>query len=478
MDTSGFVGRHHELAALDRVLKRVKAGGRAGRPGRAVLIRGRRRVGKSRLVEEFIERSGLPSLYFTASALPSTRADLDMFAQALAASDLPGAAPVDQPLGSWDTAFRLLALAVPQDSPAIVVLDEMPYLIQNDEGFEGTLQKAFDRELSRRPILLLCVGSDLAMMERLNDYDRPFHQRGTELVVPPLNPADIADLLGLPAAEAFDAYLVTGGLPLVLEEFEPGMSLFDHLEDVVTNPVSATLVSAELSLAAEFPTEAQARVVLRAIGSGERTHALISRAAGDMAPSSLSRALRLLIDKRVVEAATPLSVRPSKETRYAVADPYLRFWLAFLGPYLSEIERRRGDLVLDRIRRSWTTWRGRAIEPVVREALFRMREGGLPEGSGAVGGYWTRTNDPEIDIVAADRGPVAKRVTAVGSIKWLERKPFDARDLSRLILHRAQLPGADEDTPLLAVSRSGVATEVGTGVQVVGPDQLLTAWRG
>ncbi|MEK8144497.1 hypothetical protein NKH18_30315 [Streptomyces sp. M10(2022)] len=77
-----------------------------------------------------------------------------------------------------------------------------------------------------------------------------------------------------------------------------------------------------------------------------------------------------------------------------------------------------------------------------------------------MGGYWTRTNDPEIDIVAADRGPIAKRITAVGSIKWLENRSFDGRDLARLIVHRSQLPGADEDTPLLVVSRSGVDAAV------------------
>ncbi|MGP4112915.1 ATP-binding protein [Streptomyces sp. 4N509B] len=484
MDVSGglavavdarFIGRERELAALTRMLGRVEDGGRGGRPGRAMLIRGRRRVGKSRLVEEFIERSGLPSLYFTASAPPTAAADLAMFTEALTACDLPGVAALgEQRPATWDAALHLLALALPEDRPTVVVLDEMPYLIRNDPGFEGTLQKLFDRELSRRPVLLLCVGSDLAMMERLNDYDHPFHQRGTEMVVPPLNPADVAEMLDVPPADAFDAYLVTGGLPLVLEEYPSGAGVFDYLAEVVADPTSASLVSGERSLAAEFPAEVQARQVLAAIGTGERSRVLIGRAAGDMPVSSLSRALSLLTAKRVVEAGTPLSTRPSKETRYAVADPHLRFWLAFLGPYLPDIERGRGDLVLDRVRRSWTSWRGRAVEPVVREALFRMREGGLPDGTGAVGGYWTRSNDPEIDIVAADRGPVARRITAVGSIKWLESRPFDARDLSRLIIHRSQLPGANEDTPLIAVSRAGTTAE---GVRTVDPADLLTAWR-
>lgn len=382
-----FIGRERELAALDRMIKRPSAGGRAGRPGRAVLMRGRRRVEKSRLVEEFIERSGLPSMFFTASAQSTSESDLRLFVEAAAASDLPGAEAMrGQSPRDWDAALHLLAQALPADRPSVVVLDAMPYLIKNDPGFEGTLQRLFDRELSRRPVLLLCVGSDLAMMERLNDYDRPFHQRGTEMVVPPLSPADVADILSLPSAEAFDAYLVSGGLPLVLEEWPRAASVFDYLADVVSDPTSALIVSGERSLAAEFPADAQARLVLGAIGSGERTHTLIGRAAGGLPATSLSRSLQLLSAKRVVEAVTPLSTRPSKETRYYVADPHLRFWLAFIEPYLPEIERGRGDLTLARMRQSWTSWRGRAIEPVVREGLYRLRDGGVPDDSGAVGG--------------------------------------------------------------------------------------------
>ncbi|WP_182606773.1 ATP-binding protein [Streptomyces alkaliphilus] len=470
-----FIGRDEELGRLTRLLRRVEDGGRSGRPGTAVLMRGRRRVGKSRLVEEFIERNHVPSLFFTASAQTSPAADLDLFTEALTSCDLPGAADLGaQSPRTWDAALRLLATVLPRDRPSVVVLDEMPYLIANDPGFEGTLQKLFDREFSRLPVLLVCVGSDLAMMERLNDYDRPFHQRGTEMVIPPLNPADVAAILRLPPADALDAHLVSGGLPMVLEEWPAGVTVRDHLADALLDPTSALIVSGERSLAAEFPVEARAREVLGAIGSGERTHGTITRATGGMNATSLGRALRLLIDKRMVEAALPLSTAPSRETRYHVTDPHLRFWLAFIGPHMSEIERGRGDLTVERVRRSWTTWRGRAVEPVIREALFRMREGGLPAETGAVGGYWTRTNDPEIDIVAADRGPVARRLTAVGSIKWLENRPFDGRDLARLIVHRSRLPGADEDTPLYAVARAGVTVE---GVTALGPDDLLTAWR-
>jgi AAA+ ATPase superfamily predicted ATPase len=473
--TGGFVGRQHELAELGELLDRVRAGGRTGRPGRAVLIRGRRRVGKSRLVEEFAQRASLPHVFFTATGAPREE-ELASFAAEVAASDLPEAARFADfaTPQTWDAALTLLAGILPVDQPSMVVFDEMPYLTKEDPGFEGTLQKAFDRTLSRLPVLLVLIGSDLAMMEALNTYGRPFYQRGTEMTIPPLNPAEVATMLGTPPAEAIDAFLVTGGLPLILDEWPLGASLWQYLESAVTRPTSALIVSGERALAAEFPAEAQARTVLGAIGHGERTFTRIGRAAGGLNPGALSRSLDILTSKRLVEACLPLSTQPSKDTRYHVADPHLRFWLSFIGSAMPAIERGRGDQVLATIKRKWNSWRGRAVEPVIRQSLLRLPAGTLPEGTDAVGGYWTRSNDPEIDIVGADRAPIARKITVVGSIKWLENKPLDGHDLTRLIIHRSQLPGADDTTPLLAVSRTATTT---TGVTFLGPDDLLAAWE-
>jgi hypothetical protein len=113
-----------------------------------------------------------------------------------------------------------------------------------------------------------------------------------------------------------------------------------------------------------------------------------------------------------------------------------------------------------------------AIEPVVREALRRISDQ-LPGQPQAIGGYWTRTNDPKVDLIGADREPVAKQIAFVGSIKWRDNQPFDERDLADLVTHRSQVPGAAESTPLVAVTRSG--TRVTTPL-VLGPENLLSAW--
>ena len=436
-------------------------------------MRGRRRVGKSTLVEEFLRRAEVPQLFFTAGG-GSAEDELVELLDAVATSTLPdkGLFAEEAPT-QWNAAFRLLAEILPDDSPSVVVIDEVPYLMERIDAFEGMLQRAWDRLLSRKPVLLLLVGSDLSMMEALNSYDRPFHQRGREMVVGPLNPADLSEMLELEPAAAFDAALITGGLPLICREWPVGASMWEFLGAALENPISALLVSAERSLAAEFPPQAMGREVLRAIGTGERTFTNIARAAGGIAHSTLTRAADLLIDKRVVAAELPISLQPSRERRYRVADPYLRFWLAFLDPHMAEIERMRGDLTLARVREQWSSWRGRAVEPLIRESLVRiLPDGDLPVAP-AVGGYWTRSNDVEIDLVGADRQPVAKQLLFLGSIKWLEASPFDAHDLAALHKHRAAL--TDGPVPLVAVSRSGVSC---AGLQATyGPDELLGAWR-
>ncbi|MCZ7414626.1 hypothetical protein [Streptomyces sp. WMMC897] len=90
----------------------------------------------------------------------------------------------------------------------------MPWFTEQDAAFDGALQTAWDRLLSRRPVLLL--GSDIHMMERLTAYDRPFYGRADHLVLGPLNPAEVGCALGLSAADSIDAALVSGGLPGIL----------------------------------------------------------------------------------------------------------------------------------------------------------------------------------------------------------------------------------------------------------------------
>jgi hypothetical protein len=93
-----------------------------------------------------------------------------------------------------------------------------------------------------------------------------------------------------------------------------------------------------------------------------------------------------------------------------------------------------------------------------------------------VGGWWNRQNNPEIDLVGADREPVARAIQFLGSVKWLESQPFDGRDYGSLVRDMLAVPGAGQETSLVAVSRSGVTADLPL-VASWGPDDLLRAWQ-
>ena len=473
MSNISFIGRRDELARLGRYLDDVRSDGQ----GRLLVVRGRRQVGKSRLVTEFCAHAGVPVLFSTASRQGSARDDLDRFAADVAReSDLPGAELfIDAAPPHWEAALRMVAAGLPTQGPALVVLDEFPWLLQSDASLDGALQKVWDTVLEHRPVLFILIGSDLAVMEALSTHGRPLFGRTAELVVRPLHPADTADMLNLAPADALDAQLVTGGYPRMLFELRRSPDLGAFLAGQLSDENSVLVTTGERILAAEFPAAARAVDVLDAIGSGEDRFTTIA-AAAEMQQAVLARSLRLLVrDKRVVAMDEPVSLQPRRDPRYRLGDEYLSFWWRFVRPGVDDIARGRGDIALRRWQEGWTSYRGKTIEPLVRDALLRLarNDGQLP-ASEHVGGWWTRTRDAELDLVGVDRWPRARRIAFVGSVKWRERAAFDRRDLEALARQRASLNGA-ADAPMIAVSRSGGRVDGLTAT--LGPEDLLGAWR-
>ena len=476
---TGFVGRKSELALLQKRLTGIAASG----TGTALVIRGRRQVGKSRLAQEFCDHAGVPYLFFTATKGASPVEAITTFLAELGNSGVPrdqGLVPAE-PTASWPDAFRVLASVLP-DSPVVVVLDELPWLAEQDEIFDGALQTAWDRLLSRRHVLLLLLGSDLHMMERLTAYDRPFFGRADNLLLGPLNPAEVGGALSLRAADAIDAYLLSGGLPGILRAWPDGVPALEFAERECADPASPLFGVPEAALLAEFPAPDVTRRVIEAVGGGDRTHANIAAEAGSRAGAIPSGTLtpvlhRLVEDKHVLAIDEPLSVRATKPALYRVADTSLRFYLA-IGRAAHELSRRgRATAAETLINRRWASWRGRAVEPIIREALsLAAADLPWPEAT-AVGGWWNRAFDPKIDLIGADRGPVARKLWYAGSVKWLDH-PSGSRELAELQRAAPQVPGFDPgETALISVSRTGFTDSASTGLALCWlPEDIISAF--
>ncbi len=470
----GFVGRVRELGVLDTALRHVREVG----AGQMVIIRGRRRVGKSWLVEEFLLRRGLQNVFFTASRNP-VDGDLGRFAEALLQGTLPDEArPGGVTFANWESALVAAASGATVADPSVMVIDEFPYLGgETDDGsraIESLISAAWERRLSRMPVVLVLVGSDLAMMERLTEYGRPLYDRAARtLVVDPLTPGDIAAIAGLAPVEAFDAYAVIGGLPAFATAWQRAGDIGQFLREALSSADAPFVTSAQRILEAEFPAHLNARSILSAVGYGERTLKTIADAVG-MSPGNVAKPISTLVGaKRIVRVEEPLSAERLNAPRYSITDPYLRFWLRFIERELPAIERLHTDEVVRRIMARWPDIRGTFVEPILRDALERRLPDERLPGATYVGSYWTRKNEPQIDLVGGDSRTSPASIAFVGSIKWRERAPFDGSDIAQLAQQSALVPGISPATPLVAISRTGIDPSVRGLTLALTPDELL-----
>lgn len=472
-----FIGRGEWLGRLHDEAARVVASG----GGRMIALRGRRQTGKSTLLTRFVTELGWPSLFTTAvRGAGVERAMRDLVADVRSAPrPLPNStfvyasAPTD-----WDAALRALPGAATE--PIVVVLDEFPWAAAADPTLEGTLQLRWDRELSGLPILLVLVGSDVAVMERLTDHERPLFGRAAEWPLPPLSLGDVAEALaGRPSLDVMDTALVTGGFPRSVGAVREASTAVEWVEEQLADELSELAAAPRARLAGEFPAPDQTRAVLEAIGADEVGESTFARVADRLpvsthsASATISRALTVLRDKGVVTIDTPVGASPrTRLRRYRLDDTSLRFWLRFVEPRLADISRGRSDLAVDAFRRGWPAWRGKAVEPLVREAIARGA-GGTDEPPATVGAWWTRSGDTEVDVVAAD---ASGHVTALGSIKWRERQPFALRDVAALAVARDVVPGAS-GARLLAVCPAGATPDAAAQLdQVLDADDILAVW--
>ena len=151
-------------------------------------------------------------------------------------------------------------------------------------------------------------------------------------------------------------------------------------------------------------------------------------------------------------------VRPGRPPLYRVADSNLRLYLAAGRAAHEQIRRGRPDIPLRVLHRRWLTWRGKAVESLVRESLaLACAAGATPwPDTEVVGSWWNRQVDPQVDLVGADRYPVASRIYFAGSVKWLGT-PFDRHDLAALTRSASAVPGfAAGAAGLAVVSLSGM----------------------
>lgn len=435
-----FVNRTVELAALRRWWDDPS--------GRLAMVWGRRRVGKTSLLQRFAD--GRRAVFLTAAGRP-VPSELRLLSQAAQPFHDGTRDLVARPFADWDDALEVLS-DVAATAPVLLVIDEFPELLRQSPELPGVLRAHLDRASPGLKVLL--CGSAVRTMTAAQEERAPLYGRvDLRLLVHPFAPSECAALLpALSPADRARVWTIVGGVPLYLSWWDQEADLTANLERLVLRPDGRLLAEGQLVLATEVEGGPLAGQVLRAIASGRTRYHEIN----DAVRADAGRVLDRMVELRLVERVVPVTEDPRRTRRrtYRIADNFLGFWLGLVDRLRGEIERGLGPSILPVLLEALDEHSGPRWEEAFRSHLRRLAAAGhLGEGVLAVGPYWRESPAVEIDAVAlAGR---ARTPVLAGEAKWAPE--VDGRRLRRQLEAKARLlPGAPEDLRLAVAARERV----------------------
>ncbi len=446
---TGFVGRQDELASL--------AEWWSAEAPRPALIWGRRRVGKTALLQQFAQGR---RFVFHTGANRAGDGELAEFSRQVAAAvsearrDLAA-----RPYQSWDEAFDGVSRHA-ESKPLLLIMDEFPEVAASVPEITGILRAFLDRAHGRTGLRILLCGSAVRTMQAIQEYRSPLYGRfDLTMQLHPFRPHEASGMLpNLAPADRALVYGLVGGMPLYLSWWKQDASVRANLLRLACAPDGRMLVEGELVLATETGQGDHMAAVLRAIAAGRTRHNEIA----DETRIDPTRTLRDLVALRLVERLQP--VTDSGRTRrriYRITDNFLAFYLGILAPFRGEIERGLGRTVINTVVTEISDQMGAAWEEAFRDHLRLLAVTGRLDRDDVVAiGPWWRDGAGEIDAVGlAGRARVpflageskwsahvnAPRVKATLSAKAAELTP-DPGSLRYVVCGRDLVEGADRDT--------------------------------
>lgn len=436
---SRLIDRERELAAL--------AAAAAAPRGQLVVVWGRRRTGKTFLLQAFSE--GQRCIYYTATQ-QSAPVELAAFTDAVRGVLGSERLPPGYAFPDWSAALDFVTAHSGEDR-LVVVLDEFPYLSESTPGLESIIQRWWDQAGGTSRLMLVLCGSAVAYMAQVGGPAAPLHQRATASIhVPPLDYRAAGEFVAdLPAAQRAVVYGILGGTPLYLEQWDARASRRENLLRLFANPASPLVDAAELVLSGEMRELEGAFRILQAVALGRTRPGEI----GDYARVAVERPLKRLTTLGIIERRSPALEDPARTKRaiYRIVDPYFAFWFRFIASNRAHISRGLGSQLVDsRILPALDDYMGGIFEELAREHARGLAASGELEGD-AVECWWSPDGAHEIDLVGvAGRD----RVSFVGTAKWSAR-PLGRDVLTNLDSHAAALPGLRPGALRLVYGRGG-----------------------
>ena len=409
-----FIDRQEELAVLSERYARNGA--------EFIILYGRRRIGKSELIEHFLKTTR--GIRFLARE-ESKHLQLKKISRDCA-EFFHDEFLERSPFGDWDSFFSYLAGKTKER--LVIAIDEFPYLVKEDPSLPSIIQESWDTRLKDSGIVLILSGSSISMMEQYTmQHSSPLYGRRTgQILLHGFRFVDVLDYIG-DFTQAVEYYAVFGGTPAYIMAIDKEQGVFENITKKILSADASLFKDVEFVLRMELNEPRYYFSILLSIAKGNNRIGLIMNDTG-LDKGLITKYLSILIDLRLVERKIPVTENSrSRKGLYRLSDNLFTFWFRFVHPNVERIERGEGDLVLQTdIRPQFAQYTGKAFESMVEDLFCEFnREGLLPFRFDTIGNWWDKGE--EIDLVALQKES--------SSILFCECKWQDRVNAEKLLAH-------------------------------------------
>ena len=388
-----FVDRKKELDTLEKEYTRSDAS--------FVVIYGRRRVGKTTLINKFCENKK-HVIRFLASE-ENENENRNTFKNIVSES-LNNTLLKDANIDRWEPIFNLISESAKEER-IIIVMDEFQYLGKSNAAFPSIMMNIWDNILKNNNIMLILCGSLISMMtKQVLSYNSPLYGRRTaQIKLKQISFKDYKEFFPkLSEDNLIQRYAITGGVPKYIELFSKQGDIYDMILESIMSRNSFLYAEPEFLLKNEVSEIGSYFSVLKAIASGNHKLGKIATVL-NIPQTNLTKYLATLSDLDIIERQVPITEEnesKSKKGLYFIKDNFLNFWFQFIFPYKGMLEADQDDYVLCKIKNNLIDNHiSYVYEDICREKVWELNKKGLTFNR--VGRWWGNKNI-EIDIVAYD----------------------------------------------------------------------------
>ncbi|QDA31468.1 ATP-binding protein [Thermococcus indicus] len=416
-----FVNRKEELRTLDELY--------SSEGFTLVLVTGRRRIGKSRLVREFLSDKDSIAVQFEKRVWEYNLEKLNRAIGEHFGIPKPN-------FSTFSDAFRFIASQ--SRGRLIVFLDEFSYLLRYSK-VEAEFQSIVDEILPESNLMLILSASSVGLLKKsFFEYSSPLYGRSdATLNLQPLKFRHLFEWFeGLSPENAVKLYAVTSGVPRYLEMFK-GRNVEREITENFFNPNAFLFREAKELLEEEFREPETYYTILEALARGKTRVNEIAQYSY-IEPKNTARYLRILEELGILKRELPVG-RKAKRGVYRFRDLYFAFWFRFVAPYFEEIESGFPEGAIEDFRMDFNRYLGFAFEDIARQFLIELNGAEkLPLHFTRIGRWWYRGE--EIDLVALNE---RERKALFVEVKWKNLKEREARGILRGLEKKAELVGLD-----------------------------------